>query len=928
MTSSFPISPSKAAISGWFKHLKKADNEVLSNGPGSPEASETPEAPAVTRPDNGGLSPTKEPGMKLGGNQDGSGAFLAIPVGKLSPRRHSNTVSSSTVPLSTSPSPAPSRPFMGFRSSSSHSFRPLSQIFDSGGKASSAQELPQESKQDEKVTIPNKNGLRSHRDSFLQQQRSLDDHYIFGTDIATSTKHAFGTIYISADLTSPVDNERSNGASNDNDTNTSNTNSSSDLKRTTTKHNVAYGKVPLVVVSCGSYLKANGLDVEGIFRLAGSNKRVKHLQVIFSQSPDYGAKLKWEGYTVHDAASLLRRYLSSLSEPLIPLSMYESFRTPLIQKPELMQYFKAHPSDIAETDKTLKRIIITQRRKLLKEYSVLFSKLPAIQRRVLFYLLDMLAMFDMRSENNRMPSKNLAAIFQPSVLFHPDHDMNPDEYSINSLVVESMITYSHKILTAIQDEKDLKPILIPDTQNKAETAKGKAEDEAVVSATNVSKPKIVAQNDIYYDAPLTPTKNHSSSPIQGSPLKNMVLSSDFDPIKQPVALSSNKQLAKTRPYSKSLSHAPNYPSEMVKLSKNSNNFNCIDEPNLTPTLSNQSELLSNEMDKGLDDINTLGLGDLSPTCKEPKFSNSNNDLIKELGLPSEPDALNECDANSEVELMRYRRANNNIIPQTITKRNFDEHQMITPLTPGTLVSLNPDMTPTATDFPKLLPSKSIDDLVNLSTAETDARCVSCTKSNEESVGLDDTQGSTTNSVAFSFQPSILSKTDIPVITTSISPSNMTAETPFKEDNILEMSDFKPVEFTHPDIVNDSSMISKSDTASSFGSNKSTNNEDHGISVKKRNNLQVSPKKDDATSLSVRSSSLFSKATHKLSLNLNRSDTAINDPQSPLPLYKNHSAISSKSSLTGKDEESHSPNDHDKKQSWFGKLRSRSNTRKS
>ncbi|ODV62527.1 RhoGAP-domain-containing protein, partial [Ascoidea rubescens DSM 1968] len=73
-----------------------------------------------------------------------------------------------------------------------------------------------------------------------------------------------------------------------------------------------YGKIPIVVAKCGNFLKLNGLDVEGIYRLGGSAKRVKSLQLIFNTPPDYGKKLDWNGYTVHDAASLLRRYLNSL----------------------------------------------------------------------------------------------------------------------------------------------------------------------------------------------------------------------------------------------------------------------------------------------------------------------------------------------------------------------------------------------------------------------------------------------------------------------------------------------------------------------------------------------------------------------------------------------------------------------------------------
>src|SRR5271155_3170014 len=70
-------------------------------------------------------------------------------------------------------------------------------------------------------------------------------------------------------------------------------------------------------------------DVEGIFRLSGSAKRIKDLQHIFNLPPKYGKGLDWTGYTVHDAANILRRYLNRLPEPIVPLTFYEQFREPL-----------------------------------------------------------------------------------------------------------------------------------------------------------------------------------------------------------------------------------------------------------------------------------------------------------------------------------------------------------------------------------------------------------------------------------------------------------------------------------------------------------------------------------------------------------------------------------------------------------------------
>lgn len=101
-----------------------------------------------------------------------------------------------------------------------------------------------------------------------------------------------------------------------------------------------YGQIPIVVAKCGVYLKKNGLTVEGIFRVGGSSKRIKDLQVIFNTPPSFGKQLNWDGYTVHDAASILRRYLNALPEPLIPLNMYDDFREPLRNRRRIISYMQ------------------------------------------------------------------------------------------------------------------------------------------------------------------------------------------------------------------------------------------------------------------------------------------------------------------------------------------------------------------------------------------------------------------------------------------------------------------------------------------------------------------------------------------------------------------------------------------------------------
>ncbi|KKY25130.1 putative rho gtpase activator [Phaeomoniella chlamydospora] len=226
-----------------------------------------------------------------------------------------------------------------------------------------------------------------------------------------------------------------------------------------------YGYVPIVVAKCGVYLKEKATDVEGIFRLSGSAKRIKDLQTIFNSPDRYGKGLDWTGYTVHDAANILRRYLNQLPEPLIPLDFYERFRDPLRDhQSQAVGDLEAQTQDVGNFDHDA--AVIT--------YQKLITELPALNRQLLLYILDLLAVFSSKSELNRMTSANLAAIFQPGIISHPDHDMAPQEYRLSQDVVIFLIENQDNFLvgmpgTAIDEKtsKELQNAPIATPVNKA-----------------------------------------------------------------------------------------------------------------------------------------------------------------------------------------------------------------------------------------------------------------------------------------------------------------------------------------------------------------------------------------------------------------------------------------------------------------------------
>ena len=117
---------------------------------------------------------------------------------------------------------------------------------------------------------------------------------------------------------------------------------------------LVYCYIPLYIAKIGNFLKEKGMlcrpdyefspvikpfpddiligvNVENLFCISGSPLRLQNLQDSFNKPPKYGEYLDWSGYTVHDAASILLRFLNRLPEPVIPLERYEAFQNPMKQ---------------------------------------------------------------------------------------------------------------------------------------------------------------------------------------------------------------------------------------------------------------------------------------------------------------------------------------------------------------------------------------------------------------------------------------------------------------------------------------------------------------------------------------------------------------------------------------------------------------------
>lgn len=148
---------------------------------------------------------------------------------------------------------------------------------------------------------------------------------------------------------------------------------------------------------------------EGIFRLPGSVKRLRLLQTHFDTPSTYGSHLDWRGYTVHDAASILRRFINYLPEPVITTSYYRPFK-------DTMGKLREGGWEIGVTNTVLllplDQIFPSVNEKV-KAFQALIEQLPLCHQYLLLYLLDLLAIFVTTASFTKMDVDCLAAVFAP-----------------------------------------------------------------------------------------------------------------------------------------------------------------------------------------------------------------------------------------------------------------------------------------------------------------------------------------------------------------------------------------------------------------------------------------------------------------------------------------------------------------------------------
>lgn len=186
---------------------------------------------------------------------------------------------------------------------------------------------------------------------------------------------------------------------------------------------------------------------------------------------------------MHDAANILRRYFNNLPEPIIPLQHYDPFRQPLRNhQSEAVGPIEGQDPSVGGFDPDA----------AVRIYQHQIKALPSLNRQLLLYILDLLAVFAAKADVNKMTTSNLAAIFQPGILSHPQHDMSPADYRLSQDVLIFLIDNQDHFLIGMEgtavDEGTVKHVESgpPTPQARTPTTPGRSNAGIVRSASTSS----------------------------------------------------------------------------------------------------------------------------------------------------------------------------------------------------------------------------------------------------------------------------------------------------------------------------------------------------------------------------------------------------------------------------------------------------------
>ena len=163
--------------------------------------------------------------------------------------------------------------------------------------------------------------------------------------------------------------------------------------------------LPPVAVQSMEYLRSNGLHVSGLFRVAGSVKRVDLLRKEFEaldMDNDKSKLMDFSQFNVHDVAGVLKLFLRELPDPLLTTKLYRIFLA--------VEKLKANESDQVAALKYLMMLLPGSHRLCLQQLLLLLNDVADNSEDQTDPTTDVV------EKGNLMTPQNLAVCIGPNIL--------------------------------------------------------------------------------------------------------------------------------------------------------------------------------------------------------------------------------------------------------------------------------------------------------------------------------------------------------------------------------------------------------------------------------------------------------------------------------------------------------------------------------
>ncbi|CAI4057460.1 hypothetical protein SUVZ_02G4910 [Saccharomyces uvarum] len=208
--------------------------------------------------------------------------------------------------------------------------------------------------------------------------------------------------------------------------------------------------VPTIIKCCIKYIETDdvGLNMEGLYRKSGSQTLIEEIEKEFAQntplnSDTVNSKLNnLLNQDVHAVASVLKRYLRKLPDPVLPFSIYDSL-VDLVRSNQLLERLPLSKNGLAESSQSAS-IYDT----VVKTLNEILKSLPLEHYEVLRVLATHIDKVQRYSEWNLMNLHNLSLVFAPSLIHDLDGEKDIIDMKERNYIVEFILGNYRDIFTS------------------------------------------------------------------------------------------------------------------------------------------------------------------------------------------------------------------------------------------------------------------------------------------------------------------------------------------------------------------------------------------------------------------------------------------------------------------------------------------------